>query len=159
MKESAALQALLATEIAALGYEFWGCLDMSGRQQRTLRVYIDSVEGIKLADCERVSRQLSAVLDVEDPIAGNYTLEVSSPGLDRPLFTLAHYQRFIKSRVSLRLHTAIDGQKHFRGLLLDVVGENIMINTEDKTTAIAWTNIAKANVLLEIINDVRGKRP
>ena len=82
-----------------------------------LRVYIDSAAGIGLDDCSRVSRQLSGVLDVEDPIAGAYALEVSSPGLNRPLFTAAHFERFLGSPVRVKMRLPLQGRKRFTGIL------------------------------------------
>src|SRR6185312_2141027 len=120
VRDTAALQELLAPTTAALGYELLGCVYVPQGRQAILRVYIDSPEGITVDDCERVSRQLGAVLDVEDPIRGYYALEVSSPGMDRPLFTLAHFQRFIGAKVNIRLHMPVGERKHFKGVIAAV---------------------------------------
>lgn len=143
------LQALLEPSITALGYELWGMAYIPQGHRSLLRIYIDSPHGITVEDCERVSRQVSAVLDVEDPINGTYMLEVSSPGMDRPLFTLAQFQRFVGSQVNMRLHAAVDNQKNFKGYLVEVTGNQVVIGTEDKKIVIEFTNIAKANVLPE----------
>jgi ribosome maturation factor RimP len=109
-----------------------------------LRVYIDHADGIGLEDCEAVSHQLSGVLDVEDPISGQYDLEVSSPGLDRPLFELEHYRRFSGERVRLRLFEKRDGRRRFDGphhrrrrqrVLLDQDGEQIALAIGDIESA------------------------
>ena len=97
------LGALLGPTIEALGYELVG-VEMTGGGG-TLRVYIDREEGISVDDCARASREVSAVLDVEDPIRGTYTLEVSSPGVDRPLFSEADFKRFVGSQVRLQMST------------------------------------------------------
>ena len=79
-----------------------------------MRVYIDGADGINVDDCAKVSRQVSSVLDVEDPIAGEYTLEVSSPGMDRPLFQLEQYSRYVASRLRLNLRHALRGEEILR---------------------------------------------
>src|SRR3546814_20478459 len=96
------LQALLAPVVEALGYQCWGIEFISQGRHSLLRVYIDHADGILIDDCEKVSRQLSGVLDVEDPISVDYTLEVSSPGMDRPLFTIDQYTAHIGVRVKIK---------------------------------------------------------
>ena len=97
------LQDILTPVIEALGYECWGIEYISQGRHSVLRVYIDHENGILIEDCETVSRQLSAVMDVEDPISSEYTLEVSSPGMDRPLFTLEQFAAFVGEQVKIRL--------------------------------------------------------
>ena len=109
------LKALLQPVVEALGCELWGLQLESGGKRKLLRIYIDREEGIAVEDCERVSRQSSAVLDVEDAISGEYVLEVSSPGMDRPLYELSQYERYIGEDVSLRLRFAYDGRRNFKG--------------------------------------------
>jgi ribosome maturation factor RimP len=103
--------------------------------------------GIGIEDCERVSRQLSAVLDVEDPIAGDYTLEVSSPGMDRPLYTLAHFQRFVGYQIALTLRMAFEGRRKFAGLLKGVEGDEVVIQVEQEEFLFPIESIEKANVV------------
>ena len=91
-----------------------------------LRVYIDSENGVGVDDCAKVSRQVSGVLDVEDPISGEYTLEVSSPGMDRPLFKLSQYQDYIGHVVQLRLRMPFDGRRKFKGVLNGIEDEDIV---------------------------------
>jgi ribosome maturation factor RimP len=158
MKETNKLHALLEPSVTGLGYELWGCVFLSQGQHSMLRVYIDSEHGINVDDCERVSRQISAVLDVEDPVMGSYTLEVSSPGLDRPLFKLEHFQRFIGSRVELHLHTGLNKQKHFKGILVEVIEDNIVLAIAGEKIVIALDNIVKAKILPEINIGRREKR-
>lgn len=109
------IEQLLAPSITALGFEMWGVLLLSQGRHSVLRVFIDSPDGITVDDCATVSRQLSAVLDVEDPIRGDYTLEVSSPGLDRPLFTPAQVERYCGQTVSVRLRQMVSGRRKFQG--------------------------------------------
>jgi len=148
-KDTTALQALIAPTVTALGYELVGCVYMPQGRHGLLRIYIDSENGIKLEDCEKVSRQISGVLDVEDPIAGTYNLEVSSPGLDRPLFTLQHYQRFIGKTANLKLHTPIEKRRHLKGKLQAVVADKIVIKVDEMEFTVPLANIAKANLLVD----------
>jgi ribosome maturation factor RimP len=144
------LQELLAPSVAALGYELLGCIYISQGRHTVLRIYIDSANGISVADCERVSRQLSAVLDVEDPIAGTYSLEVSSPGIDRPLFTREQFLRFLGAQVNIKLHAPLEDRRHFKGRLINVVDANVIVNVDGKEFALPLANIAKANLVAEI---------
>ena len=103
------LQALLAPVVEALGYECWGVEFLSQGRHSLLRVYIDHANGVLVGDCEKVSRQISGVLDVEDPISSEYTLEVSSPGMDRPLFTLEQFARHAGELVKSKLRSPFEG--------------------------------------------------
>ena len=104
------LTALVQSAVDALGYELVGVEYLSRPTAgHLLRIYIDREGGIGLADCEKVSHQVSGVLDVEDPIRGGYALEVSSPGLDRPLFEKAHFERFVGEVARIKLHAAVNG--------------------------------------------------
>ena len=114
------LQAMLAPVVEALGYECWGLEFMSQGRHSLLRIYIDHADGILVEDCEKVSRQISGVLDVEDPISTEYTLEVSSPGMDRPLFTLAQFARHVGELVKIKLRSPYEGRRNFQGLLRGV---------------------------------------
>ena len=103
MARSEILQEILEAAVTTLGFELVGVDYIAQGHRSVVRVYIDSEVGVTVDDCARVSRQVSAILDVEEPIRSEYTLEVSSPGIERPLFTLAHYQRFIGRAVDIRL--------------------------------------------------------
>ncbi|MFO1435988.1 MAG: ribosome maturation factor RimP [Gammaproteobacteria bacterium] len=128
----ARLQTLLEPVVEGLGYECVGVEFQPVNGRSTLCIYIDSEEGVTVDDCERVSRQASAVLDVEDVIRGHYTLEVSSPGLDRPLFTPAHYRRFIGSTVHLRLHSLQEGRRNIEGRLSGVdADDSVRVTTNE----------------------------
>jgi len=146
---------LVASAVEPLGYELVGLEYISQGRHSILRVYIDSPNGINLEDCEKASHQVSAVLDVEDPITGEYNLEMSSPGLDRPLFTLKHYEQFSGSKVKLRLHVAIDGRRKYTGIIKGIEDELVVIgvldnDTEKEVIRIPLGNIEKANLLVEI---------
>ena len=119
------VQELIEPVINSLGYECVGVEYLPQGRHSLLRIYIDKEDGIGVDDCETISHQVSGVLDVEDPIKGQYNLEVSSPGLDRPLFTLEHYVRFIGETVNVRLRSALHGRRKFTGKILSVDGEEI----------------------------------
>ena len=102
------LHALIAPVAASLGCELWGLEYLTQGRYTTVRIYIDREEGVSLEDCEKVSRQVSSVMDVEDPIDSEYTLEVSSPGMDRPLYTLEQYARYIGEQINVRLRLGSD---------------------------------------------------
>ena len=141
------LKALLQPVVEALGCELWGLQLESGGKRKLLRIYIDRVEGIGVEDCERVSRQSGAVLDVEDAISGEYVLEVSSPGMDRPLYELGQYERYIGEDVSLRLRFAYDGRRNFKGRLMGVDGDEIVLVVADTEYLFPVEGIDKANVV------------
>lgn len=112
------LDGLLKPAVEALGYELVGVEYWRGRRRALVRVYIDKPGGVTLDDCERASHQVSGVLDVEDPIVEQYDLEVSSPGLDRPLFEPEHFERFAGQMVRVRLSPPVNGRRKFTGVLL-----------------------------------------
>jgi ribosome maturation factor RimP len=149
-RDTTQLQTIIAPSIEALGFEFVGCLYVPQGRYAVLRIYIDNQDGITVDDCEQVSRQVSAVLDVEDPIKGAYTLEVSSPGLDRPLFTREHYKRFIGKKAHIRLHVPLENRRNFTGIIQEVVDDNVIIQAEDEKFTLALNNIARANLEPEV---------
>lgn len=143
------LQAIIEPAVTALGYELVGIEHLSQGKHSVLRVYIDHENGISVDDCADVSHQVSAVLDVEDPITGLYTLEVSSPGLDRPLFSEAHYQRYVGSLAELRLRSPLDGRRKFKGRLQAVQDGQVVIEVDGVEYSVALDNIDKANLVHE----------
>ncbi|XTZ38910.1 ribosome maturation factor RimP [Salmonella enterica] len=140
------LTEMITAPVEALGYELVGIEFVRGRTS-TLRIYIDSENGITVDDCADVSHQVSAVLDVEDPITVAYNLEVSSPGLERPLFTAEHYMRFKGEEVSLVLRMAVQNRRKWQGIIKDVDGEMITVTVEGKDEVFALSNIQKANLV------------
>ncbi|MCC8365163.1 ribosome maturation factor RimP [Xenorhabdus sp. PB61.4] len=140
------LTAMISAPVEALGYELVG-LEFIRARVSTLRVYIDSEEGITVDDCADVSHQVSAVLDVEDPIPGLYNLEISSPGLDRPLFKAEHYQRFMGEEISLMLRMAMQNRRKWQGIIKAVDGEMITVTVDGKDEVFALSNIQKANLV------------
>ncbi len=117
---------------------------------QTLRLYIDREGGITVDDCERVSRQVSSVLDVEDPISGHYTLEVSSPGLDRPLTAARDFERFSGREVKLRTDAPVDGQRNFRGLLHGLHGGEVLLEVDGREIRLPLNRIEKARLVPEL---------
>jgi len=142
--------AMLEPGIRSLGYELVGVEYQSGgRGGGLLRVYIDSEDGITADDCERVSYQVSGVLDVEDPITGHYTLEVSSPGLDRLLFRPEDFERFAGQLVKLRTAYPVEGQRRFKGRLQGMQGRNVVIVQDDQEISLPYDQIEQARLVPE----------
>jgi ribosome maturation factor RimP len=134
-----------------MGYELVGVEYAAGGKHTILRVFIDTDNGIGIDDCEKVSHQFSAIFDVEDPIASQYNLEVSSPGIERPLFHIGHYQRFLGNDVSLRLVRPINGQRKFKGAIGSVseVNHTIELVTELGPITLDIDMIEKANLIAD----------
>jgi ribosome maturation factor RimP len=141
------LQALLAPVVEALGYECWGVEFISQGRHSVLRVYIDRPEGILIDDCEAVSRQVSGILDVEDPISGEYTLEVSSPGMDRPLFTLEQFAKHAGEQVKIRLRSPYEGRRNYQGILRGVEEQDVVVLVDDHEYLLPIDSIDKANII------------
>ena len=142
------LRDLLASVVTSMGFEFVGCELQRQGHSALLRVYIDKENGLTIDDCSKVSRQLSATLDVENPIQGRYTLEVSSPGIDRPLFEIAHFTKYIGSMVKLRLAVPLEERRNWVGILTRVAGENIHLLVEDKEIVVSFSDIEKAKTIV-----------
>ncbi|AYA41305.1 ribosome maturation factor RimP [Xenorhabdus nematophila] len=140
------LTEMISAPVEALGFELVG-LEFIRARVSTLRVYIDSEEGITVDNCADVSHQVSAVLDVEDPISVLYNLEISSPGLERPLFTAEHYQRFIGEEVNVVLRMAMQNRRRWQGIIKAVDGEMITVTVDGKDEVFALSNIQKANLV------------
>jgi ribosome maturation factor RimP len=149
MSQQQKLSELLAPTVTGMEYEFVGLEYLSGAHPAVLRVYIDQPDGITVDDCALVSRQLSAVLDVEDPIAGEYNLEVSSPGLNRPLFTVEHFQQCIGERIKLKLRVPQDGRRKYTGQLTQVTDTSIELMVDNKAETIFVADIEKANLIFD----------
>ncbi len=131
MSRTQTLHSLLEPTVTGLGYELVGVEMVGAKGNRTLRVYIDTPAGVRVEDCEAVSHQVSGVLDVEDPIEGAYNLEVSSPGLDRPIFKAVDYDRFSGERIRLRLLEPHEGRRRIKGVLGGLDGEQVMVRDAD----------------------------
>ena len=140
------MQIMLEPTVEALGFELWGIEHISQGRHSVLRVYIDSENGIGVEDCAAVSQQVSAILDVEDPITGEYTLEVSSPGMDRLLFKLEQFTGYIGEQIELRLRIPFEGRRKFKGVLKGIEGEDVVVQVDDHEYLLPYSAIDKARV-------------
>lgn len=141
------LEILLEPVVTALECEFWGLDYVAQGKKSVLRLYIEKEGGVLVEDCEKVSRQVSATLDVEDPIRSEYTLEVSSPGLDRPLFRLDQFTRYVGEQVAIRLRIAFEGRRKFSGLLKGVENDEIVVQVDNEEYLLPFELIDKANIV------------
>ncbi len=141
------LQEMLEPVVQSLDCQLWGIDYISQGRHSTLRVYIDREEGVTVDDCAAVSHQISGILDVEDPINGEYTLEVSSPGMDRPLFTLEQFKSFAGHKVQIKLRVPFDGRRNFKGILNGVEGEDILLVVDDEEFLLPIDLIDRAQVI------------
>ena len=140
------LIALIEPLLGRLGYELVDLEHSAGRGSAVVRLYIDRPDGVGIEDCERVSREVSALLDVEDPIPTAYTLEVSSPGFDRPLRTRAHFERFVGSRVFVELCAPRDGRRRYTGTLLAVDDSGLVLQVDEQRVAVSFAEVGKARL-------------
>ena len=145
--KDANLTSLLKPLVDKLGYEFVGLEYSSNPKNAVLVVYIDRPGGISVNDCETVSREISALLDVEDPVAGHYVLQVSSPGLDRPLFTLDQFARFIGETAQVSLHAAVNGRRRYKGTIVRVGEGAVIIDQDGVEVALDYANVARARLV------------
>ena len=145
--QSDKLEELLRPGIEALGFQLWGVEYQSHARRSMLRIYIDAETGISVDDCAKVSHQVSGVMDVEDPITGEYTLEVSSPGMDRPLYRLEQYADYIGSDVSIRLRIAFEGRRKFQGRLVAVEGDEVVVQLEGHEYLLPFEQIDRAQIV------------
>ena len=145
------LETLLSPVVISLGYEFVGMEYLPQGKHSLLRIYIDKPGGITVDDCGTVSHQVSGVLEVEDPISGHYVLEVSSPGLDRPLFKFEDFERFSGHNVQIRLQIPLDGRRNYKGLLEGVQTEGQLVDVaiDDEVISLPWDKIEKARLIAE----------
>jgi len=141
------LRDLIEPVVTALDCELWGIEYNSQGRHTMVRVYIDKPEGVSIDDCSRVSRQISSVFDVEDPITGEYNLEVSSPGLDRPLFKLSQYGEFVGEQLRGRLRSSFEGRRKFLGLLAGVEGDEVVLAVDEHEYLLPFDLIDKANIV------------
>ncbi len=143
------LEDLVRPVVEGLEYEFWGMEYLAQGKDSVLRIFIetDHENGIGVEDCAKVSRQVSSILDVEDPITGEYNLEVSSPGLDRPLFNLSQYEKYIGSIISLRLRVPFDGRRKFKGQLTALESEDVVVRVDQEEYLLPIDLIEKANLV------------
>ena len=146
-KQEQRLTELLSPTVEAAGFELLGCEFVPAGRHSTLRLFIDHPDGVTVDHCAVVSREVGAILDVEDPIQNEYNLEVSSPGLDRPLFTPAHFAKVVGQKVEVKLAIPQDGRRRFKGQLLEIVDDMLVIEVDGKPYRLLMDNVDKANVV------------
>ncbi|MGB0514112.1 MAG: ribosome maturation factor RimP [Wenzhouxiangellaceae bacterium] len=147
MSVSDDLNRLIRPAVEALEFEFVGLEYLSNPKNRLVRIYIDrEPDGITVEDCAAVSHEVSALLDVEDPVAGNYSLEVSSPGVERPLFEPEHYRRFVGERAVVHLFAPRENRRKLTGCIVEAGDEQVVVEVEGAPVAVAYTDIRRANL-------------
>ena len=141
------LQEMLQGAVEDLGCELWGIECQRAGRFMTVRLFIDKEGGVTVDDCADVSRQVSAILDVEDPIADKYNLEVSSPGLDRPLFTLPQFERYIGQDIAVHLRIPVVERRKWQGKLERIENDMVILIVDGQEQVLVFGNIQKANVV------------
>ena len=140
------LTGLISPFVASLGLELWGIEIPASPKGGTLRLYIDGPGGVNVDQCAEVSRHVSALLDAEDPLPGPYTLEVSSPGLERPFFSLEQMAPYAGELIEAKLKGPLQGRKKWRGILLEAAGTHIRLEVEGGKVELPWDAIQKVNL-------------
>ncbi len=144
------LTTLIEPVINAMGYQLWGVEYLGQGKHSILRVYLDKTGGVDIDDCAQASKQISSLLDVEDPIKSEYTLEVSSPGLDRMLFNLKQFQEYAGFHAKLRLTESFEGQRNFTGQIKAVEKDEVILITSDEEYTLPYELIEKANLISQV---------
>ena len=137
---------LLEPGADALGYELVA-VELTGGDTSIVRVYIDTPNGVNVTDCSKASRQFSAILDVEDPISNRYTLEVSSPGMDRPLAKPEHFKKVVGDEVKIKMATLVDGRRRFTGQLVEATDEFAVVEVDGEQTELPYDEMDRACLL------------
>ena len=144
-KRTEQLKELLAPVIEDLGFTLWGVQYLQGRDA-VLRLFIDNEQGITVDDCVRVSHEVSGILDVEDPIPGEYSLEVSSPGMDRPIFELAQFERYIGEDVQIKLLAPLAGKRKMTATLVAIDGDTLVVMLNGDTLRVPYSQVDRARL-------------
>lgn len=134
--------------VAHLELELWGCEHVVQGRHSVLKIYLDKPGGVSMEECAAASRQISGILDVEDLIKGNYRLEVSSPGVERPLFQPKQYPAYIGKKIALKCQVAIAGRRNFKGVLTAVEDDYIILDVEGQQVNVDFANIDKAHLMV-----------
>lgn len=137
---------LLEPGADALGYELVA-VELTGGDTSIVRVYIDTPNGVTVTDCSKASRQFSAILDVEDPISNRYTLEVSSPGMDRPLAKPEHFKKVVGDEVKIKMATLVDGRRRFTGQLVEATDEFAVVEVDGEQTELPYDEMDRARIV------------
>ena len=141
-----AIHELLQPGADALGYELVA-VEMSGGDVSILRIYIDTENGVTIDDCAKASRQFSVILDVDDPISNRYTLEVSSPGLDRPLAKAEHFQDVVGETIKVKMTTLVNGRRRFTGELLEATDDIAVVDVDGEAYDLPYAEMEKARLV------------
>ena len=141
------MASMLSDEVESMGYQYWGGEFSRHGRRATLRVYIDSADGVTLDDCAKVSRRLSASLDLHDPIQSAYDLEISSPGVERPLFTPEHYRLYAGSDVAVRCFAPVEGSRRLVGRLEAVSDDGVDVNVDGELRRVSFDNVRSARLV------------
>lgn len=138
---------MLRPAVEETGKELWGVEFISAGNNSVLRLFINHENGIDVDDCAEVSRQVGAILDVEDPISSEYNLEVSSPGVDRPLFELSHFQQVIGETINVKLSMPLNGRRKFKGILAAIENDTLIVEVDAIDYELVINNVDKANLV------------
>lgn len=157
MQSTEKLRALLEPSVESLGYELLQ-IEFAGSNRGILRLYIDAPGGIEVDDCESVSRQVSLILDVEDPLQYAYTLEVSSPGLDRPLVKPEHFRRFQSELVRIVMHTHVLGRRRFTGHIVEVDDHQVVLEVDGESYTLPYDQMDSARVEPDFTAPVESRK-
>jgi len=141
---------MLRPAVAETGKELLGVEFISAGNNSVLRLFIDHENGIDVDDCAEVSRQVGAILDVEDPISSEYSLEVSSPGVDKPLFELAHFQTVVGETVNVKLSMPLNGRRKFKGTLVAIENGTLIVDVDGIDYELVLNNVDKANLVAKL---------
>ena len=141
---------MLRPAVEETGKELLGVEFISAGNNSVLRLFVDHENGINVDDCAEVSRQVSAILDVEDPISSEYNLEVSSPGVDRPLFELSHFQSVIGETVNVKLSMPLNGRRKFKGILTAIENDTLIVEVDSIDYELVMNNVDKANLVARL---------
>ena len=141
------LTEMLTAPVEALGFEMVGVEFLRAGKHSSLRIFIDHPDGISVEHCAEVSRQASAVLDVEDPISSEFNLEVSSPGLDRPLFDKPHYEAVVGEIIEAKLSIPLNGRRKFKGVLVAIENDTLVVTVDGEDYDLVLSNIIKAHLV------------
>lgn len=148
---------LIEPIVAGLGYECVGIEYNPHPQHGLLRIYIDNETGILVDDCSKVSHQISGMLDVEDPIPGNYQLEVSSPGTNRPLFKLSHFSRFIGKTVAINLFKPIQNRRKITAVIQKVENDIVFLSEAEHVFEVPFAAMSKARLVPDYLLEKGGR--
>tara|TARA_Y100001970_G_scaffold242226_1_gene306438 strand:- start:17 stop:460 length:444 start_codon:yes stop_codon:yes gene_type:complete len=142
------IKEILTEDIRSLGCEIWGIEFFGKQKNQTLRIYIDNKEGISIEDCEKISKHVIKLLDVENDFSNKYLLEVSSPGLDRKFFSQDQYSSYLDNIIKVRYHNDLNKKISVKGVLLKVTTEGLVIESGNEDKQVPFSSIIQANLIM-----------